>query len=180
MVVVVFRRMMVGSMKNICAIITCCLGCGCRARRVIMIFCARRVIMIFFITNFITIIIVIVIIILNTKTHRFSWKNCPEFSPFFCGKILFFEFSEKMSNIFFNEIDCKNFSKLFCNEFSSKKFSKTFYCWIHCKKKFRKFFTVTFIEKQFEKKKHFVKKKGGSQGGKFSAIFGERSIFVGR
>ena len=38
----------------------------------------------------------------------------PPCDPFcFCGKNFFFEFSEKMSNFFFNEIDCKKFSKFF-------------------------------------------------------------------
>ena len=64
----------------------------------------------------------------------FSWNNCRDFHP--CNPFFFFEFSDKMSNFFFNEIACKKFSKFFSmnsevknfefffNEFNSKKLKK--------------------------------------------------------
>ena len=62
-----------------------------------------------------------------------------EFFPvtlFFLGKNFFFEFSEKISKFFFNEIDCEKCSKLFSMKLTVKNF--------------RKFLTVNFIEKNFE------------------------------
>ena len=58
----------------------------------------------------------------------------PPCNPFFFVAKIFFEFSEKMSNFFFNEIDCKKLSKFFSMNSAVKNF--------------RKVFTVNFIEKK--------------------------------
>ena len=81
----------------------------------------------------------------QTKGHvGFSWKNCwgfPPVTPFlFCGKIFFSEFSEKMSNFFFNEIDCKKFSKFFSMNSAVKNFEFFFNSLKLTIKNFRKFF----------------------------------------
>ena len=52
---------------------------------------------------------------ISTLPPFFLWQKC-----------FFFEFSEKMSNYFFNKIDCKKFSKFFSMNSAVKKFRNFF------------------------------------------------------
>ena len=87
------------------------------------------------------------LLFVRIKRHKFS----------LFGQMFFFEFSEKMSNCFFNEIDCKKYSKFFTAEFIEKNL-ENFCQSISLKKKIQHFF------KKFEQKKFCHKTKRGSQG----------------
>ena len=99
--------------------------------------------------------------------------------PFFFGKKFFFEFSEKCSKFFFNEIDCKKCSKFFSMN-SAVKIFKNFLQSISLKKNFKNFLQSISLKKNFEhfsensKKKFCPPKKVGSQGGN-STIFPRKS-----
>ena len=92
-----------------------------------------------------------------TKGHvEFPWKNCwdsPSCDLFFCfvAKIVFSNFPKKMSNFFFNEIDCKNFQNLFSMNSAVKNFRKFLIVNFRLLKKNSKFFTAEFIQKNFRK-----------------------------
>ena len=99
-----------------------------------------------------------IFIFLNNQTQRkvpvgFSWKNCPPppCAPlFFCDKNVFFEFSEKMSNFFFNEIDCKKFSKCISMNSAVKHFELFFNSLKVTIKSFRNFLLLNSLKKNFE------------------------------
>ena len=91
------------------------------------------------------------------KTQRKVMSDFPgkidEFSPlwplFFVTKNVFFEFSEKMSNFFFNEIDCKKFSKFFSMNSAVKNFEFFFNSLKLTIKNFRNFLLLNLMKKFF-------------------------------